>query len=146
MDQPFSTERAPDGPGAASVLDGWIGSGDSTGCYAVALTGATFCTTPTSITPGLRPRTLSIDAFPNPFNPSVRIECVLPEPGHVVLTIYDAGGRRVRTLVDQNQSEPRLAVTWDGRNARGARVATGVYFVKVESAHQVKTLKITLLK
>ena len=53
--------------------------------------------------------------FPNPFNPHTTISYVLPVSGPVLINIYDARGRFVRTLVDQDQNAGRQIAEWDGR-------------------------------
>ena len=65
---------------------------------------------------------------PNPFNPNTEILYALPEAGDVRLRIYNTAGQCVRTLVDARQAAGRYQAHWDGRDARGRQVATGVYF------------------
>lgn len=67
--------------------------------------------------------------FPNPFNPSTEIRYSLPTGQHsVVLRIYDALGRQVSELVNQIQEMGQYQITWNGKNASGLPVASGVYF------------------
>lgn len=84
---------------------------------------------------------------PNPFNPATRIRFGLREPGEVHLAIYDVEGRRVATLID-NRGMPAGAhtITWNGTNGNGARVASGVYFVRLKQAQNVQTKKVVLLR
>ncbi len=85
--------------------------------------------------------------IPNPFNPSTVIGYDVPEGGgHVTLRIYDVGGRLVRTLIDGFESAGRKSVTWHGRDARGHRVATGVYFYHMTAPGFEETRKLVLLK
>lgn len=83
---------------------------------------------------------------PNPFNPQTTIEYSIAEAGAVTLVIYDASGRLVRTLVDKPQGAGRYAESWNGTSDAGSRVASGVYFVRLESAGRVKTQKAVLSK
>ncbi|MGD8414370.1 MAG: FG-GAP-like repeat-containing protein, partial [Candidatus Latescibacterota bacterium] len=69
---------------------------------------------------------------PNPFNPQTTITYATPEAGRVVLRIYDAGGRLVRTLVDGLQEAGPNEATWDGKDSNGMRVSSGVYFARLE--------------
>ena len=64
---------------------------------------------------------------PNPFNPATTIRFDLGRTGHVTLGIYDAAGRLVRTLVNAELRRDRHQVTWDGLDAAGRRVPSGVY-------------------
>jgi len=85
--------------------------------------------------------------FPNPFNPSTVIPYKLPEAcGHVRIDIYDARGRRVRTLVNAAGTPGCYSVSWDGRDDRGRIAPTGVYFCHFEAGHFSQTKKMLLLK
>ena len=69
--------------------------------------------------------------LPNPFNPSTTIYFGLKGPSDVSLRIYDVAGRRVRILVDGVQAAGVHSVRWDGRDAGGRPVASGVYFTRL---------------
>ena len=79
--------------------------------------------------------------YPNPFNPSTVISYALPEQAHVSLAIYDLTGRRISTLVDEEQAPGRYDVTWDA-----SQLASGVYLYRLESAGQTQTRRMTLIK
>ena len=71
--------------------------------------------------------------YPNPFNPETWIPYELAEAASVTLTFYDMRGRVVRTLALGHRPAgvyrtKARAAYWDGRNAQGERVASGVYF------------------
>ncbi|MCB1164383.1 T9SS type A sorting domain-containing protein [bacterium] len=83
---------------------------------------------------------------PNPFNPSTTIRFALPRPGEVQLHIYDVRGRLLRSLVDGPLDAGQHAVTWQGRDGAGERVASGVYFCRLVTEDQTFTRKMTLLK
>lgn len=83
---------------------------------------------------------------PNPFNPSTTIRYALAADGSVRLVVFDTAGRRVRTLVDESQGAGEHRVQFDGRDDRGGRLASGVYFYRLESNGVVKTRKMVLLK
>ena len=90
--------------------------------------------------------------FPNPFNPSTKIEYWVPGDGGaagaapVSLVIYDVRGARVRTLVDTRQPSGRYRVEWDGRDSAGTPVGSGVYFYRLATSHFSGTRKMLLLK
>lgn len=84
--------------------------------------------------------------YPNPFNPSTAIEFALPRPGLVMLDVYDIIGRRVRTLVSEAITAGTKRVIWDGRDAAGATVASGVYFYRIIADEFIETRKMLLLK
>jgi hypothetical protein len=73
--------------------------------------------------------------YPNPFNPKTTIRYQLPKDCQVALAIYNVLGQRVRTLVDAWQRAGYYTVQWDGRNDRGAEIASGVYFYHIKADH-----------
>ena len=86
--------------------------------------------------------------YPNPFNPTTRINFSLPERSHVSIVVYDPAGRQVTTLVSSTLPAGINEVTWDGRNASGDPVSSGVYFYRLTAGRQghVLTRKMILLK
>jgi len=88
-------------------------------------------------TPSL-PKSYRLDQnYPNPFNPRTTIRYALVEDGHVLLSIYDLRGRRVATLVNQNQSAGEHSFVFAPEN-----LASGVYFyqLKAPGFEQVRRL------
>ena len=84
--------------------------------------------------------------YPNPFNPTTTITYDLASNSHVRLTIFNAMGQIVATLVDANQTPGTYRATWDGKNLSGAIVPSGVYFYRIEGDGFAKTMKMTLMK
>jgi hypothetical protein len=89
------------------------------------------------------PGTLSVHAWPNPFNPATTIS--VEGAGRANVVIYDVTGKRVRDLWNGMLAGSRT-LAWDGIDNRGARVSSGTYFVRVTAASQTQTMKLTLLK
>lgn len=85
-------------------------------------------------------------ATPNPFNPATAIYFALPEAMRVNLSIYDVKGRRVATLLDETREAGGNSVHWDGRDARGEALASGIYFYRLKTEKEVFTRKIVLVK
>jgi flagellar hook assembly protein FlgD len=83
---------------------------------------------------------------PNPFNPVTTIEFTLPHDGDASLKVFDLRGRLVRTLFDGPQFAGARTVEWNGRDASGARVASGVYLYRLLAGNHVEQRKMTLLK
>ena len=84
---------------------------------------------------------------PNPFNPTTTIAYDVPSGGaNVSLRIYDAAGRLVRALVEGQQPAGSHHVTWDGRDAFGTSVASGVYFYRMTAGSFVESRRMVLLK
>lgn len=84
--------------------------------------------------------------YPNPFNPATEIVYALPQQVHVTLTVYDVSGREVRRLVNASQAPGRYRVRWDGKDAQGQSVRSGVYFYRLATDVWQKTQSMALLK
>lgn len=83
---------------------------------------------------------------PNPFFRSTLLRYDVPAGGAPVrVDIYDVAGRLVRTLVDAAQSGGGHAVRWDGRDAAGSAVASGVYLVRLSAGAKRRTGRIVRL-
>jgi hypothetical protein len=85
--------------------------------------------------------------YPNPFNPSTNMEFSLPEATHVSLEVFNILGQNVRRLLDRDMPAGVHRVVFDGRNDRGTRLATGVYFYRMvtDQGYQ-ETKKMLMLK
>lgn len=97
------------------------------------------------------PRAYSLSQnYPNPFNPMTVIEFAVPETGdggiEVTLQIYNIRGGRVRTLIDGPKPGGIYTVSWDGRDDRGNRLATGVYLYSIKAGDFRSTRKMVLVK
>jgi hypothetical protein len=104
---------------------------------------------PTGVSTGANPLPVSFALEPNrpnPFNPITTIAYDLPQTAKVRLVVYDVGGRQVRELVNGSQAAGRREIVWDGRNASGDFVASGVYFYRLIAGDFVQTRKMVLLK
>jgi hypothetical protein len=84
--------------------------------------------------------------YPNPFNPSTTIRFDVPQTGLVNLTIYDLNGRLIETLVNENMAAVSHSVTWNGHDASGISVASGVYIYRLQQMGRVQSRKLTLLR
>jgi hypothetical protein len=83
---------------------------------------------------------------PNPFNPSTLLSFEMAAAGHARLTVYDASGRLVATLVDGHRGAGRHQVTWSGRDHAGRMAPAGVYLYRFEVAGFHETKSMVLLK
>jgi flagellar hook assembly protein FlgD len=61
------------------------------------------------------------------------IKLAIPVSGRVSLKVYDVQGRLVNTLLDSKAAAGEYAVHWAGANSNGRRVASGIYFMKLET-------------
>ena len=97
--------------------------------------------------PANRQRTTSSRTIPNPFNPETRIQFSLPKAERVDLAVYDVHGRLVRELTDfQEFAAGTYTVEWDGKDADGKTVASGVYFTRMQAGTFSTTKKMSLIK
>jgi hypothetical protein len=81
------------------------------------------------------------DAYPNPFNPTTSVELSMPQDGFVSVKIYNLMGQVVATLHEGNLTANSYSFTWDAAN-----VASGMYFLKAETAGNMDIQKIMLMK
>ena len=80
--------------------------------------------------------------FPNPFNPTTKINYEIPNDSKVKLIIYDILGREVKKIVnDELKKAGRYVVDFDGTN-----LASGVYFYRIEAGNFVESKKMVLIK
>ena len=94
---------------------------------------------------------LLLQNYPNPFNPETWIPYQLSEDSSVSVSIYDTTGKLVRTLSLGFQSagfynSRGQAAYWDGRNALGERVASGIYFYQLTTPTFQQTRRLVILK
>jgi len=84
--------------------------------------------------------------FPNPFNPSTRIEFSLEQAGSVSLRVHDLAGRHVATLASGEHAAGPHAVVWSGRTDGGRPVASGLYRYTLRTAEGSATRNMLLTK
>ena len=94
---------------------------------------------------------LLLQNYPNPFNPETWIPYQLSDDSLVSISIYDTTGKLVRTLSLGFQSagfynSRERAAYWDGRNALGERVASGVYFYQLTTPAFQQTRRLVIVK
>ena len=100
---------------------------------------------------GVPDETLLFANYPNPFNPETWIPYQLAVPTDVKVTIYDARGVLVRHLELGHQlagtyTSRSRAAYWDGRNTQGERVASGIYFYRLQTDTLSSLRKMVILK
>ncbi len=89
---------------------------------------------------------------PNPFNPATTIYFELPQNAEVVIEIFDLSGRQLRTLFASTLAPGLHRLQWDGRDANGRSLDSGVYFCRMrartlgKNEMHVATRKLTLAK
>ena len=84
--------------------------------------------------------------YPNPFNPATTIEFALPEPGFVVISIYDLKGGLIKKLLKQKMDPGKYKIIWQGKNSSGQKVSNGIYFYTIRYNKTIITQKMMLIK
>ncbi len=84
--------------------------------------------------------------YPNPFNPVTTIKFALPQAEQVKLDVVNILGQSVRTLVQENLLAGYHTVTWDGTDAGGHEVATGIYFYRLTAGDFRDIRKMLMIK
>lgn len=84
--------------------------------------------------------------YPNPFNPSTTIEYELPRAGEVQVRIFNVTGQLIRAFAPLHQASGLHATFWDGKNASGGVVATGMYVYQVAFENSILTKKMLFMK
>ena len=83
---------------------------------------------------------------PNPFNPATTIRFTVPQDGPVNLAVCDVHGRHVRTLADGRRAAGSHEIVWDGRDAQGRPVASGVYLCRLRGGSRTLVRRMVLLR
>ena len=104
-----------------------------------------------SLTVSLPQKTELLANYPNPFNPETWMPYQLATPAEIIVSIYDVRGIVVRQLLLGHQTagvyqSRSRAAYWDGRNALGERVASGLYFYTLTAGDFTATRRMLILK
>jgi len=103
--------------------------------FTISLTGVTNLA-------GILPREFGLKQnYPNPFNPSTTIRYSLPHKSQVLLAVHNTLGQQVATLVQGQQTAGSYEVKFDG-----SKLASGVYFYRIQAGSFVQTRKLLLLR
>ena len=84
--------------------------------------------------------------YPNPFNPETTVGFTMGRAMRITLTVYDVNGGEVATLVDGEMAAGTHTVRWNGRDASGQAVASGVYLYRLRAGQRVQTRKMVLIR
>jgi len=84
--------------------------------------------------------------YPNPFNPTTQIRYDLPKDEFVSVAIYDVMGRKIRSLMNENQAAGYHTIRWDARNDMGEGISAGMYIYTIQAGQFRSTKKMVLLK
>jgi len=93
-----------------------------------------------------KPNSISIQAFPNPFNPLLTVEYSIPSDIDGTLIVFDVSGRHIRVLTDGQFTRGANEIVWNGQDDHGQDVASGVYFVRLAAEEHQESKKVVLLR
>ena len=88
----------------------------------------------------------ALSNHPNPFNPSTTIIFSLSQSEHVTVDIYNIRGQKVRRLIDGPLSAGEHSIEWNSTDDGGNRVASGVYFCRLQAGEKSTSKKMVLTK
>jgi len=84
--------------------------------------------------------------YPNPFNPETRISFDVARQNPVKIDVLDVRGNPVKMLLERTLASGAHSVHWNGMNDTGAFAPAGVYFARVRSGDQTRTIKMALVR
>jgi hypothetical protein len=86
-----------------------------------------------------------LSAMPNPSGEGVLLTYRIAVAGQVRISVHDFAGRRVRVLANKFHQTGSYFLRWNGRDGRGAQVASGLYFLRIETNGAHLSRKVVLL-
>lgn len=101
---------------------------------------------PSSVQPSALGERFAVVTTPNPTSGDTRFDFRMPATGPVTIDVYDFRGRRVATVFDGEASTTEGVASWDGLDASGRPVASGVYLVKMRTGEWLTTHKMSVLR
>ncbi len=111
------------------------------GADTVIMTGLIIVHTPSGVGDVVNARFHLSQNFPNPFNPTTTIVFSLAKQGYARLEVYDASGRRLSTLVNEQMAAGEHRITWQPFN-----LASGVYFSRLTADGKTATQRMVLIR
>jgi hypothetical protein len=84
--------------------------------------------------------------YPNPFNPNTEIRFDIPEAVRVEVKIFNSLGQEVMTLIDDMRAAGSYTVMWNGKNAGGESVSSGMYIYQIKASSFTDAKKMLLMK
>ncbi|HTY08281.1 MAG TPA: M6 family metalloprotease domain-containing protein [Candidatus Edwardsbacteria bacterium] len=141
-----------DGTNPSSFLhDGAAGGLDISAVSAAGDSISFYVTLPTGVAgapsaPAMAPALQLAAPWPNPASGRVRLAYQLDRPGRARLAVYTVTGQLVTELANAELAPGRYQAAWSGADRAGRKVASGVYFVRLEAAGKTLTRRLTVLR
>ena len=86
------------------------------------------------------------NAYPNPFNPSTTIDFILEHQNEIDMAIFNINGQLIQTLKSGIQPAGAHSVVWNGKNALGELVGSGVYIYSLSTPEKTVSKRLIFLK
>ncbi len=87
----------------------------------------------------------SLLIFPNPIQGAAQIEFTVLQDAEVTVRIYDAAGRLVRHLLDQEMARGSHSIIWDGADDTGTNLSNGIYILRIETGAETVNRVVSLV-
>jgi hypothetical protein len=88
---------------------------------------------------------ITINNFPNPFNPSTTIEFSIQNDSKIELSIFNIKGQKVKTLINNQMQNGKHSIIWNGDDDNGNSVSSGIYYYKLNLNGKTEEIKKCLL-
>ena len=88
----------------------------------------------------------NIVLFPNPVYQDMNINYTLASKGQIDIEILNSNGQLLKRIEQQQMQPGSYTTSWDGKDAQGNILPTGIYFCRISTAGTVSTKKITIVK
>ncbi|NQV15450.1 endonuclease [bacterium] len=87
-----------------------------------------------------------MNTFPNPFNPRTLIDFNVPNYEQIQLDVFDIMGRQVTNILNQELSPGQHQVSWNGTNASGIELSSGIYFIRLSGSTGTQIQRVSILR
>ena len=84
--------------------------------------------------------------YPNPFNPTTTIEYQLPRAGETEIKIFNVKGQLIKKITKGFQQAGNYKIEWDGKDAAGQKVTSGLYIYQIKFENTVLSKKMILTR
>jgi len=91
-------------------------------------------------------RTGAFTIHPSIVSNKAEIHYQIDSPGSVNISVFDISGRKVKTLINENQELGHYRLVWNGSDDPGRKLSKGIYFIRFENQKEIVTQKVVILK
>jgi len=99
----------------------------------------------TSVENEMIPTKMELSNYPNPFNPTTIIEFSIQNNSNIELSIHNIKGQKIKSLLSDQMSVGEHSIVWNGEDASGKKVSSGVYLYKLKVNGKTEAVKKCLL-